>query len=67
MLEAQRQLEERIDMYKTEKLMEKKQFTAGAEQEDYRQKVIAEAKKKILEQHAHHLKGFLPTLDLPQS
>jgi len=60
MNEVQRQREERAQMYKTEKQMENQQLNAGAQQEEYRQRVIAEAKKKILQQHETHLKGFLP-------
>lgn len=58
--EAQIQRKERARMFELEKEKQLRERSAGAEKEEYRQRVIAEARRKLLSQHATELKGFLP-------
>ncbi len=57
--EARRQRDERERMFKDEKDKEKMEMGKEAEIEEYKQAVIAEARKRLLEVHAEQLQGFL--------
>ena len=56
----QGQREEREQLYEMEKNKELAERDFGAEMEEYRLRVVAEARKRLLQQHAAKLKGFLP-------
>ena len=58
--EAYHQRKERALMFQREKEKEIKERNCGAQQEEYRRRVVAEARRKLLAQHATQLKGFLP-------
>eukprot|EP00555_Chaetoceros_dichaeta_P013954 CAMPEP_0198273692 /NCGR_PEP_ID=MMETSP1447-20131203/57622_1 /TAXON_ID=420782 /ORGANISM="Chaetoceros dichaeta, Strain CCMP1751" /LENGTH=198 /DNA_ID=CAMNT_0043967479 /DNA_START=1 /DNA_END=594 /DNA_ORIENTATION=+ len=60
MAEAQSQRDQRKHMFKQEKQSEYQERHAGVEQEEYRQRVIAEARKRLLLGHAAQVQGFLP-------
>ena len=60
--EARRQREERERMFKEEKEKETKEMDKVAEIEEYKQAVIAEARKRLLEAHAAQLQDFLPAV-----
>ena len=62
--EAKRQRDERARMFQQEKQREMQERNASVEQEEYRQRVIAEARRKLLAQHAVQLKGFLPKVSI---
>lgn len=51
MAEAQSQRDQRLHMFKQEKQSEYQERHAGVEQEEYRQRVIAEARKRLLLGH----------------
>ncbi len=57
--EAKRQREERERMFKEEKDKEMKEMGKEAAIEEYKQTVIAEARKRLLEAHAAQLRDFL--------
>jgi len=54
------QKEEREALYEREKAKELAERDHGAEMEEYRLRVVAEARKRLLAQHAEKLKGFMP-------
>lgn len=58
--EAQIQRVERARMFELEKQKELRERDVGAKQEEYRQRVVEEARRKLLSQHAAQLRGFLP-------
>ena len=60
MTEAQNQRFERKHMFMQEKQNEYQERHAGVEQKEYRQRVIAEARKRLLATHAAQVQGFLP-------
>mmetsp|Transcript_24384 Transcript_24384/g.50858 ORF Transcript_24384/g.50858 Transcript_24384/m.50858 type:complete len:517 (-) Transcript_24384:84-1634(-) len=54
------QKEERYRLYEIEKSKELAERDYAGEMEEYRLRVVAEARKRLLQQHAAKLKGFLP-------
>ena len=60
---AKKQREERARLYLDEREREEAEAKASMAEEEYRQRIIAEARRRLLEQHAKHLKGFLPKMD----
>ena len=54
------QREQRAALYEAEKQKELAERDYAGEMEDYRLRVVAEARKRLLQQHAAVLKGFLP-------
>jgi hypothetical protein len=58
LIEKQRQ--DRRSMYDAEKMAEAAETAAALEREDYRLRVIREARKRLLEEHAAKLQGFMP-------
>lgn len=54
------QKEERFKLYQIEKDKELAERDYAGEMEEYRLRVVAEARKRLLQQHAAKLKGFLP-------
>ena len=54
------QKEERARLYEMEKDKELAERDYAGELEEYRLRVVAEARKRLLQQHAAKLKGFLP-------
>ena len=58
--EARRQREEREQIFKAEIEQETKEVEKQKELDAYKEMVIAEARKCLLEKHAAQLKGFLP-------
>lgn len=61
MAEANQQRLDRRAMVHDEKQRVLKERDILKEQEEYKQRVINEARRKLLEQHAAQLRGFLPT------
>lgn len=59
MIERQRQ--DRQDMYDREKRAEAQADLELNEKEEYRKRVIQEARKRLLEEHAAKLEGYLPS------
>ena len=57
--EIQLNREEKLKLFELERQRELSERTAGAEQEEYRRFVVAEARKRLLQQHAKQLQGFL--------
>ncbi len=57
----ERQKEERKALYLQERAQELKTHNDAIEREEYRKQVIQEARRRLLEEHAARLKGFLPT------
>ena len=55
-----RQREERIRMYETEKAAEMYELDAQKAADEYKARVIAEARRRLLQEHANALEGFLP-------
>jgi hypothetical protein len=51
---------ERVKMFEQQLQHELAERHTGSEEVDYRVRVIIEARNILLEQHAQHLKGFLP-------
>ena len=51
---------DRREMYEQERTAEAMQNQEAVERENYRKKVVQEARKRLLEQHASKLKGFMP-------
>ena len=51
---------ERVRMFESQLKKELSERHKGEELENYRQQVISDAREKLLNQHAEHLKGFLP-------
>jgi len=58
---VEKQRIERKDMYEAEREHEYAFIEENARREEYRKKVIAEARKRLLEEHAQHLKSFMPS------
>lgn len=56
----ERQRIERKSMYDVEKEKEAAEVQLAQEREDYRRKVIQEARKRLLEEHAAKLQGYMP-------
>jgi len=54
------QREQRAQLYEFEKEKELAERDYAGEMEEYRLRVVAEARKRLLQQHATKLKGFLP-------
>lgn len=54
------QLDDRRSMMDDEKALEAEIAAENARREDYRKKVVQEARKRLLEEHATKLQGFLP-------
>lgn len=57
----EKQREDRKNMYDAEKQMEAAESAAAAQKEEYRLRVIREARKRLLEEHAAKLDGYMPT------
>ncbi|CAN0139233.1 unnamed protein product [Ectocarpus sp. 4 AP-2014] len=54
------QREERAVLYEKEKEFEMKDAQAERERELYRQRVVKEARRRLLEQHGAAVEGYLP-------
>lgn len=54
------QRDEKLAMYQAEKMEELKTLEEGKRKEEFRKRVIEEARRKLLEEHAANLRGFLP-------
>lgn len=54
------QSNERKEMYERERMEEARQREQDAAREAYRQQVIREARKRLLEEHASRLAGYMP-------
>jgi hypothetical protein len=54
------QLDDRRTMFDGEKALEAEIAAENARREEYRKKVVQEARKRLLEEHATKLQGFLP-------
>ena len=59
-MEARQQREEREHIFKSEKGKEEEEMKQMKEVQTYKDRVIAEAKRRLLEKHAVELKEFLP-------
>ena len=57
---VEKQRLERKSMYEQERSQEMASLDEAARREEYRKKVIAEARKRLLEEHAARLEGFMP-------
>lgn len=60
MLLIEKQRQDRRSMYDAEKMAEAAEAAAALEREEYRLRVIREARKRLLEEHAAKLQGFMP-------
>ena len=60
MYQYRQQLEDRRNMFDDEKALEAEIAAENVRREDYRKKVVQEARKRLLEEHAMKLQGFLP-------
>lgn len=58
--EIEEQQQQRLQMYEKEKAAELEGVSVGKEEEEYRKAVVAEARRRLLEEHARRLHGFLP-------
>lgn len=58
--EIEEQQQQRLQMYEKEKAAELEGVNYGKEEEEYRKAVVAEARRRLLEEHAKRLHGFLP-------
>jgi hypothetical protein len=58
--EAQRLKDEKQRLYQEEKAREEDELRKKLEQDEYKQRIVSEARKKLLAQHAANIKGFLP-------
>jgi len=61
--EASLQRKEKENIFKQEKMREKMETQKAAEIDEYKQAVIAAARRALLEKHRSQLEGFLPELD----
>lgn len=61
MEEIARQRDNRKAMYEQERQQEAAEREQNAEREEYRKRIIQEARKRLLEQHAANLAGYLPS------
>jgi hypothetical protein len=57
----ERQKEERKMLYEQERTNEMRSHQEALDREGYRKQVIQEARKRLLEEHAARLRGFLPS------
>lgn len=57
----ERQRHERQHMYEAERAQESAAAREAAQREEYRQRVIQEARKRLLEEHAAKLAGYMPS------
>eukprot|EP01036_Dinobryon_divergens_P027471 gene27471-36249_t len=57
---VEKQRQERKNMYEQERSQEMASLDEAARREEYRKKVITEARKRLLEEHAARLEGFMP-------
>lgn len=57
----ERQKEQRKALYEQERAQELKAHQDSLDREAYRKQVILEARRRLLEEHASRLKGFLPS------
>ena len=60
---ARKQREERAQLYLDEREREEAEHKASMAEEEFRSRIVAEARRRLLEQHAQQLKGFLPRMD----
>lgn len=58
--EVERQKAERASMFEMQRQAELRSEAVSAEREAFRQRVVAEARRKLLEEHATKLRDFLP-------
>jgi len=56
----EKQKMQRQSMYDAERSQELAQFQEAERREEYRKKVIQEARKRLLQEHASRLQGFIP-------
>eukprot|EP01033_Poteriospumella_lacustris_P003236 gene3234-2383_t len=56
----ERQKDERRHLYEREREEEARVLREAQEREEYRKRVIQEARKRLLEEHASRLRGYLP-------
>ena len=56
----EKQKTQRQAMYDAERSQELAQFQEAERREEYRKKVIQEARKRLLQEHAARLQGFIP-------
>jgi hypothetical protein len=56
----EKQKEERKSLYEQERADELRSHQEALDREEYRKRVIQEARKRLLEEHAAKLRGFLP-------
>ncbi len=57
----ERQRSDRKSMYDQERAAEAAAIDEANQREDYRKRVIQEARKRLLEEHAAKLVGYMPT------
>lgn len=57
--EILRQKEENSQLYERERLQELSVMQREIEEEEYRQQVVKEARKRLLQEHARKLEGYL--------
>lgn len=57
----EKQKDERKYLYNKEREEDARLQQEAAEREEYRQRVIREARKRLLEEHASKLRGYLPS------
>lgn len=60
MMLIERQRHDRQEMYNAEKVAESLEVAEALEREEYRLRVIKEARKRLLEEHAAKLEGYMP-------
>ena len=56
----ERQRQDKRAMYDQERMQEMSESEEARKREEYRKKVIQEARKRLLEEHASRLKGYMP-------
>lgn len=56
----EQQKDERKHLYEAERAQEQATMREAAEREEYRKRVIQEARRRLLEEHATRLQGYLP-------
>ena len=61
--EAGRQRKEKENIFKQEKAREQMEVQKAVEIDEYKQAVIAAARRALLEKHRSQLEGFLPELN----
>lgn len=60
MQEVKMQRDERVALYQAQKLMEIQVLEEAKRKDEFRKRVIQEARRKLLQEHAANLAGFLP-------